>query len=205
MLARPVGAMPRQPDLQYDAKGDGYGAIVFARPGAPHLQSRNGSDLGPAFPEITRAAAGLAEHGTVVLDGELVVHEGGRLGFGLLQARARCRGRSAVEASARNPAHLIFPVKSRVLTPYRSASESRCARMRRRHAAIIRTAVLGEGAVWPTWRKGSARDEGRADWWQSAGRAGFAASPGDRGRGPAIARRMGQLRAADDAGGSGSQ
>lgn len=107
MLARPVEAMPRQPGMQYDAKWDGFRAIVFVRPGAPYLQSRNGSDLSPAFPEITRAAAELAEHGTFVLDGELVVHEGGRLDFGLLQSRARRRGRTAAEAAARNPAHLI--------------------------------------------------------------------------------------------------
>lgn len=107
MLARPVETMPDGRDLQLDAKWDGYRVIVFARSGAPYLQARRGSDLGAAFPEITREVALLAERGTVVLDAELVVHEGGRLDFGLLQSRARRRGRAAAEAARHNPAHVV--------------------------------------------------------------------------------------------------
>ncbi|MFD5079575.1 ATP-dependent DNA ligase [Streptomyces sp. NPDC058371] len=107
MLARPVETMPHRRDLQFDAKWDGFRTVVFAWPGAPYLQARGGSDMSAAFPEISRAAADLASRGTLVLDGELVVHRAGRLDFGLLQSRARRRSRTAAEAARENPAHLI--------------------------------------------------------------------------------------------------
>lgn len=58
------------------------------------VQSRRGTDLTPAFPEIATAASTLSA--ALVLDGELVVAAEGRLHFGELQKRARRRGRSAV-------------------------------------------------------------------------------------------------------------
>jgi ATP-dependent DNA ligase len=77
---------------------------VFTGP-KPYLQSRRGADLGPAFPEITRAAAALGVE--AVVDAELVVWYDGRLDFTALQQRARLRGARAERAAREQPAHLI--------------------------------------------------------------------------------------------------
>ncbi|MGW7662952.1 ATP-dependent DNA ligase [Streptomyces sp. NPDC054756] len=98
MLAEARRALP--PDrllpghLVAEQKPDGFRAVLFARPGLVMVQSRRGTDLTPAFPEIATAASTLSA--ALVLDGELVVAAEGRLHFGELQKRARRRGRSAV-------------------------------------------------------------------------------------------------------------
>ncbi|MFG3205311.1 ATP-dependent DNA ligase [Streptomyces sp. NPDC048192] len=109
MLAEAWSVLP--PDralpggLAYEQKPDGYRTILFARPGHAFLQSRNGADLTPAFPDLAAAALALGQ--PLVLDGELVVVHDGRLHFGALQTRARRRGRGAAQAAAEQPAHLI--------------------------------------------------------------------------------------------------
>lgn len=99
------GALPG--GLAMEQKIDGFRSIVFARrAGRAFIQSRHGTDLAPAFPDIAAAAAAVGED--LVLDGELVVPaEGGRLDFSALQRRARRRGRTAVQAAAAQPAYLI--------------------------------------------------------------------------------------------------
>ncbi|MEU3862475.1 ATP-dependent DNA ligase [Streptomyces sp. NPDC028722] len=99
----PARALPG--GLVMEQKPDGYRALLFARPGHVFLQSRNGADLTPSFPDVAAAAPALDR--PVVLDGELVVVQGGRLHFGVLQARARRRGRGAAMAAVERPAHLI--------------------------------------------------------------------------------------------------
>ncbi|MEV6809687.1 ATP-dependent DNA ligase [Streptomyces sp. NPDC051132] len=89
--------------LVMEAKSDGFRALLFARPDGVLMQSRNGANLTPAFPDIAAAAAGL----DLVLDGELVVPAHGRLDFGELQRRARRRGRSAAQAAVEFPAYLM--------------------------------------------------------------------------------------------------
>lgn len=92
--------------LAFEQEPDGYRALLCTRPGGhAHLQSRNGSDLSPAFPEI--AAAGRALRAPLVLDGELVVTAEGRLDCGQLHQRAQRRGAGARLAARDNPAHLI--------------------------------------------------------------------------------------------------
>ncbi|MEV8548175.1 ATP-dependent DNA ligase [Streptomyces sp. NPDC051572] len=117
----PAGALPGE--MIMEAKADGFRAILFARRGLVMLQSRQGSDLTGAFPDIAAAAADLGEE--VVLDGELVVPHEGRLHFGELQRRARRRGPGALQAAAAHPAYLIvFDVLQRggtelLARPYR--------------------------------------------------------------------------------------
>ncbi|MDT0387849.1 ATP-dependent DNA ligase [Streptomyces dubilierae] len=110
MLAEARPVLPRDVALPgglvYEQKPDGYRALLFAGPDRAHLQSRNGSDLTPAFPEIAAAGRGLP--GPFVLDGELVVAYDGRLHFGELQRRARRRGAGARQAAAEHPASLIL-------------------------------------------------------------------------------------------------
>lgn len=106
MLARSVTVLPRagsRPAL-FEQKADGYRTLVFARP-APYIQSRRGADLGPAFPEIARAAVALNVE--AVLDGELVVWTGRGLDFPALQGRARRWGATAEQAARQQTAHVI--------------------------------------------------------------------------------------------------
>ncbi|MFF4714495.1 hypothetical protein ACFY2V_24280 [Streptomyces eurythermus] len=88
-----------------EQKPDGFRAIVFARRDLVLVQSRQGTDLTSAFPDVARAARDLGH--SLVLDGELVVPRQGRLDFAALQRRARRRGRSAEQAAAADPAYLI--------------------------------------------------------------------------------------------------
>lgn len=91
MLARSVTTLPppgSRPIL-FEQKADGFRVLVFTGP-EPYVQSRRGADLGPAFPEIARAAAALGVE--AVIDAELVVWHAGRLDFTALQHRARLRG-----------------------------------------------------------------------------------------------------------------
>ncbi|MDX2514571.1 MULTISPECIES: ATP-dependent DNA ligase [Streptomyces] len=99
----PDGALPGE--WIAEQKADGFRAILFARPGLVMVQSRQGADLTPAFPEIAAAATALTE--ALVLDGELVVPHEGRLNFAELQRRARSRGHNAAQAAAERPAYLI--------------------------------------------------------------------------------------------------
>lgn len=106
MLARSVTALPSpgaRPVL-FEQKADGFRVLVFTGP-KPYLQSRRGADLGPAFPEIVRAAAALGVE--AVVDAELVVLHDNRLDFTALQHRARFRGARAERAGREQPAHLI--------------------------------------------------------------------------------------------------
>ncbi|MER5297120.1 hypothetical protein ABT382_34625 [Streptomyces pharetrae] len=93
----PEGALPG--GLVMEAKSDGFRALLCPRPDGVLVQSRQGADLTPAFPDIAAAAAEL----DLVLDGELVVPAHGRLDFGELQRRARRRDRSATEAAPSSP------------------------------------------------------------------------------------------------------
>ncbi|MFE3169224.1 ATP-dependent DNA ligase [Streptomyces sp. NPDC059224] len=109
MLAGARRELPRDGTLPghlvAEQKLDGFRTLLFARPGLVMLQSRNGADLTPAFPEISAAASALGEG--LVLDAELVVPYEGRLHFGRLQQRARRRGRGAAAAAMEHPAYLI--------------------------------------------------------------------------------------------------
>ncbi|MEU5257034.1 ATP-dependent DNA ligase [Streptomyces longwoodensis] len=109
MLAEARRELPRDRALPgylvAEQKPDGFRAVLFAQAGRVMLQSRNGANMTPVFPEIAAAAAALEED--LVLDGELVVPHEGLLHFGQLQNRARRRGRGAVAAAAEHPAYLI--------------------------------------------------------------------------------------------------
>ncbi|MFG7940942.1 ATP-dependent DNA ligase [Streptomyces cacaoi] len=108
MLARsrpalPAGGVP--PGTVAEQKIDGYRLVCFARKEGTVLQSRRGSDMAGAFPDLAAAASALGRD--LVLDGELVVLHRGRLDFDLLQQRARRRGVSAHQAAEHHPAAMI--------------------------------------------------------------------------------------------------
>lgn len=94
-----------------------FRALVSVEAGRVVLRSRNGTDMGPAFPEVAAGAVQLPE--ATALDGELVVWDAaGRLAFERLQNRLARRGAGAVRAATEWPAHFVFSVKFSVLNDF---------------------------------------------------------------------------------------
>lgn len=102
----PPAALPGE--LIFQPKWDGFRALLFTpapSPGAVLLQSRRGTLLQDRFPDLVRAATDLPDG--LVLDGELIVTDGGIMSFEALQRRAAARGRTAARLSADLPAHFV--------------------------------------------------------------------------------------------------
>jgi ATP-dependent DNA ligase len=89
-LAKPVRAIPPPSALpggcRYEPKWDGYRLVVVRDGASTRLWSKQGRDLTDRFPDVAAAALTQVPAGTV-LDGEVVVWNGSRLDFGLLQER----------------------------------------------------------------------------------------------------------------------
>ncbi len=92
-----------------EPKEDGFRALV-ARwdDGRVLIRSRQGTDMTRAFPEVAEAAAQLPDAvGSILLDGELVVWESGRLAFPRLGKRLNARPATVRHIRAEFPAHFI--------------------------------------------------------------------------------------------------
>ena len=89
-LAKPVREIPARTalpgDCRYEPKWDGYRLVVVRTAAATRLWSKQGRDLTDRFPDVAAAARAQVPAGTVV-DGEVVIWNGARLDFGLLQRR----------------------------------------------------------------------------------------------------------------------
>ncbi|MFJ6792881.1 ATP-dependent DNA ligase [Streptomyces sp. NPDC091268] len=99
MLAKSVSTIP--PGMQYEAKWDGFRAIVHRDGDEIEIGSRTGKTLTRYFPEL---AAALAENlpDRCVVDGEIVIVHGGRLDFDRLTERihpAASRVKTLAEAT----------------------------------------------------------------------------------------------------------
>ncbi|GCD97940.1 ATP-dependent DNA ligase [Embleya hyalina] len=84
MLAKAAARIP--PGLHYEAKWDGFRAIVFRDGDEVLIGSRNTKPLDRYFPDVVEAALRLLPP-RCVLDGELVIALDGRLDFDRLQDR----------------------------------------------------------------------------------------------------------------------
>lgn len=89
-----------------EPKADGYRALVGRwDDGRVLIRSRRGTNMTAAFPEIADAAVHLPPSlGSVLLDGELVVWEAGRLAFGRLGGRLNARPATVRRIAAEFPA-----------------------------------------------------------------------------------------------------
>ena len=89
MLAEPCDEPFDDPAWHFELKLDGYRMLGASSDGEASLLTRNGHDALPSFPDIARALRKLP-YRRLVLDGEVVVHDGaGYPSFGRLQQRAR--------------------------------------------------------------------------------------------------------------------
>ncbi|GGQ79120.1 ATP-dependent DNA ligase [Kitasatospora griseola] len=104
MLAKAVAAIP--PDMQYEAKWDGFRAIVFRDGDEIELGSRTGKPLTRYFPEVVEA---VREHlpQRCVVDGEIVVAHDGRLHFEELLERIHPAASRVRTLAERTPASLV--------------------------------------------------------------------------------------------------
>jgi ATP-dependent DNA ligase len=98
-LSRP--ALPEGEGWSYEAKWDGFRAIVFVDGAAVVIQSRNGRPLERYFPEIS------FPEGRYVLDGEIVIGDETRQDFGALQQRIHPAKSRIERLAAETPAHLV--------------------------------------------------------------------------------------------------
>ena len=77
MLAR-TGELPRDDgEWAYEIKWDGVRAIGYVDGGRLRLESRNGNDITPRYPELRGLGPALGSHGAI-FDGEVVAFDDGR-------------------------------------------------------------------------------------------------------------------------------
>lgn len=113
MLAGPVERIPRERDLLFEPKWDGFRCLAFVDPAEQgegvFLQSRTGKSLNRYFPEVLQRL-GRIEH-PVVLDGELVVarDDGGgqRLDWDALSERIHPADSRVRTLAERTPARYV--------------------------------------------------------------------------------------------------
>ncbi|MFC8711388.1 ATP-dependent DNA ligase [Streptomyces sp. NPDC057197] len=104
MLAKPVARIP--PGMHYEAKWDGFRAIVFRDGAEVELGSRTGKPLTRYFPELVAAfRERLPER--CVLDGEIVIAREGRLDFDALTERIHPADSRVRALAERTPASFV--------------------------------------------------------------------------------------------------
>ena len=109
MLAR-TGTLPRdEADWAFEIKWDGVRAIGYAEGGRLRLESRNGNDITPRYPELRALGPALGAR-EAVLDGEVVAFEGGRPSFQKLQGRMHLTSEHAVRRLSQSDpvAYIVF-------------------------------------------------------------------------------------------------
>ncbi|MFF4272001.1 ATP-dependent DNA ligase [Streptomyces sp. NPDC001536] len=104
MLAKSVARIP--PDMQYEAKWDGFRAIVFRDGAEVELGSRTGKSLTRYFPELVAALQDRIPE-RCVLDGEIVIARDGRLDFDALTERIHPAASRVRTLAERTPASFV--------------------------------------------------------------------------------------------------
>jgi bifunctional non-homologous end joining protein LigD len=99
MLAR-TGTLPRdESGWAFEIKWDGVRAISYVQGGRLRLESRNGNDITPRYPELRGLGPALGAR-EAILDGEVVAFEDGRPSFQKLQGRMHLTSEHAVRRLA---------------------------------------------------------------------------------------------------------
>jgi ATP-dependent DNA ligase len=106
MEALSVEAIPIGREWQYEPKWDGFRALAFRDGAKVELQSKSGRPLTRYFPETVVALRAL-EAETFVLDGEIVVPQGGGFSFDALLQRVHPAASRVRRLAAETPALFI--------------------------------------------------------------------------------------------------
>ena len=108
MEAKLVATLPVGPQWQYEPKWDGFRCLAFRNGDDVALRSKAGQPLERYFPEIVDAVAALPAK-QCVLDGELVVPDGGALSFDELLMRIHPAASRVKKLSIEHPAlYVVF-------------------------------------------------------------------------------------------------
>jgi ATP-dependent DNA ligase len=159
-LAKPVRSIPPANALpggcRYEPKWDGYRLVIVRQPMSTRLWSKQGRDLTDRFPDLAAAALAQLPAGTVV-DGEVVVWNGERLDFGLLQQRMVTAASRIAPLVAAHPASYVAfdllavggtDLRARPLRRRRAELESLAARWAPPLQLSPATADLDEARRW---------------------------------------------------------
>src|SRR5689334_24090716 len=107
MLAKKVAALPDGEDWLFEPKWDGFRVLVFRDGDELFIQSRDLKPLLRYFPELSAPLlAALPER--CVLDGEIVIAQGGTLDFEALQMRLHPAASRVKMLSEKIPAGIVF-------------------------------------------------------------------------------------------------
>ncbi|MER6473609.1 ATP-dependent DNA ligase [Streptomyces collinus] len=104
MLAKSVARIP--PGMHYEAKWDGFRAVVFRDGAEVELGSRTGKPLTRYFPELVAALQERVPQ-RCVLDGEIVIAREGRLDFDALTERIHPAASRVRTLAERTPASFV--------------------------------------------------------------------------------------------------
>jgi ATP-dependent DNA ligase len=174
MLAKVAEALPRNGNLLYEPKWDGFRAIVFRGGGDVYIQSRDLRPLDRYFPELHDALLAGLPDGCVV-DGEIVIATGRGLDFDALQLRLHPAASRAAKLARETPAGFVaFDVLAVDNEDLREASQrerrTRLERLLRRAAPpIYLTPMTRDPDVAAEW----------LDRFEGAGLDGVVANPAD--------------------------
>src|SRR6516162_7085003 len=107
MLAKRVSELPSAGNWIFEPKWDGFRALIFRDDDEILIQSRDEKPLNRYFPELLDP---LREQlpAQCVLDGEVVIANGGRLDFDALQLRLHPAASRVKMLAERNPASVVF-------------------------------------------------------------------------------------------------
>jgi ATP-dependent DNA ligase len=135
----------------YELKWDGYRLAVVHDDDGVRLWSRNRTDLTSRFPDVAAAASEHVDVGTV-LDGEVVVWNGARLDFDLLQRRLVTAAARVPALAREHPASFVPPLQ---LSPYtRELVEARRWFQEYRPAGIEGLVVKGAATTYTPGKRG---------------------------------------------------
>lgn len=171
MEARAADSLPIEDGLwQYEPKWDGFRCLAFRQGDAIDLRAKSGKPLGRYFPEIVAQLAALST-GCFVLDGELVIEQGGTLSFDALQMRLHPAESRIRKLSRETPARLIL--FDMLLRPDGTVLMDHDLKIRR---AALADFIAGLGS--PDWLRLSPAtlDVSEAEGWLS--RAGHGSTDG---------------------------
>src|SRR5262245_5190121 len=107
MEAKLVEDLPEGKDWQFEPKWDGFRCLAYRSGDDVALRAKSGKPLGRYFPEITAMLLKLRQQ-TFVLDGELIVRDGGTPSFDALQMRIHPAESRIRKLAAETPATLVL-------------------------------------------------------------------------------------------------
>src|SRR5579872_4290171 len=107
MLAKRVSELPQGAEWIYEPKWDGFRALVFRSGDEVLIQSRDTKPLNRYFPELIDPLRRQLPD-KCVLDGEVVIAEGGALDFDALQLRIHPAASRVKLLSQQTPASIVF-------------------------------------------------------------------------------------------------